>query len=69
LKDKIVLTTPEILAKISEAENATRLKRRKPAQNPAVGMMNEVENDVEDGIHRNEDEYALGIGGMGDVDS
>jgi hypothetical protein len=47
LKDKIVLTTPEIYAKISEAENATRQKRRKIAQNPAVRATNEVENDVD----------------------
>jgi len=42
-----VLTTPEIYAKISEAENVTRQKRRKTAQNPAVRVSNEVENDLE----------------------
>ena len=44
LKDQIILTTPEMYTKIQEAENATRQKQRKMAQNSATDVMNEVED-------------------------
>lgn len=61
LKDQIVLTTPEMYTKIQEAENATRRKRQKTAENSTKEIINKVEDHTQDQIHFNEDVQAVGI--------
>jgi hypothetical protein len=61
LKDQIVLTMPEIYAKINSAENATRQKRRKVARNSDPEARDDSEDHVEDQIGFNEDADAFGI--------
>jgi len=59
LKDQIVLTTPEMYAKINIAENATRRKPQKTARDSVPEAMAEDENHVEDQIHFNENADAF----------
>ena len=59
LKDQIVLTTPEMYAKINAAEIATRQKRAKKAPKTTTTTTTALQNHIEEGIHNNEDIHAL----------